>query len=283
MNLLQNWIFLAILAGLASNAYNFSSRYILKDREDPITYAWHIEIVKFILFASIAILDWKIIINSRSIILFILLGITEVTAIYGYMKMHFYTHLSISTILYRTRLIWTPILAFLLLGENLKLPEYIGILILLMGLSIVISPKKIFLDKGANYANLAAFSVALNTVVLKMALPFGSVSVLSAVMILPSLFALPLFINHSGKKIELKQFTNLSYKFISALFNVVSLYLLTFALRIGDASKITGVYQGMLIFSVLAGIMFLKERENIGKKLIGTTIILIGVLLLTST
>src|SRR6185437_3079076 len=162
MSLLNNWIFLAVIAGLASNAFNFINRYLLKDDEDSTAYMWFYEVTRFFAFAVIAIFDWKLVITSYSVIIFLLLGITEWIAAYWYMKMHEHSHLSISSILSRTRLIWVPILAFFIIHESLKTPDYVGILILFIGLSVVVSPKNFFIDKGANYANLAAFMIALN-------------------------------------------------------------------------------------------------------------------------
>jgi uncharacterized membrane protein len=64
-------------------------------------------------------------------------------------------------------------------------------------------------------------------------------------------------------------------------FNIISVYVFTAALRYGDSGKVTAVYQGMLVTSILAGIIFLKERSDIGKKLIGAAITIIGVIILS--
>lgn len=74
---------------------------------------------------------------------------------------------------------------------------------------------------------------------------------------------------------------NFFLKIAGILGNIVSSYLLLLALRGGEVSKVNAVYQGMLIFSVLAGIIILKERQDIFKKLLGSIITLTGVILLT--
>src|SRR6185503_10244985 len=190
MSLLTNWIFLAIVAGIASNAFNFMNRYLLKDQEDSTAFAWFFESIRFLFFTIAAILfEWKVVFTTQSILLFLLLGFTEWISVYWYMKMHKHSHLSISAILSRTRLIWVPIIAFFLIGETLKLSEYAGIFILFAGLTIVVSPKKLFVDKGATYASLSAFMIALNTVITKMALPYASNSFINAsISLIPALF-----------------------------------------------------------------------------------------------
>lgn len=281
MFLFQPWIIFAFLAGLCSNAFAYLNRYLLKDKDDPIVYAWYFETLRFTIFCIIAIFDFRIVINTRSIILFTLLGLTEWISMYFYMKMHSYTHLSISSLLSRTRLIWIAILAFIFVGEKLKLTEYIGIAILFSGLSIVVAPKKLATDKGARFASIAAFIIALNVVIIKLALPYASNGVINALTSLPSIFLFPLFMKNATKKIPVMMRTNFRLKSLAIGVNAIGLFLFTIAIRMGDPSKVSGIYNGMLIFSVLAGIIFLKERENIGRKLVGTAITIVGVLLLT--
>lgn len=283
MFLFSSWIILSLFSGLASNVFNFFNRYLLKDKDDPTVYAWFFETLRFSIFAIAAIVDWKLILTPYSILLFILLGITEFISVYWYMKMHSYSELSISTILSRTRLIWIPIFAFFLVQESLQPSEYLGIIILFAGLSIVVAPKKMFLDKGAVYANAAAVMIAFNIVLTKMVLPYASNSVLNAIIAFPSVLLFPLFMKNATKKIGLTVHNNLSVKILAVIINVAGIYLFTIALRIGDSSKVVAIYQGMMIFSVLAGIIFLKERRDIKKKLVGSAVTLIGVLLLTAT
>ena len=64
--------------------------------------------------------------------------------------------------------------------------------------------------------------------------------------------------------------------------NIIALYLFALALKTGPVSTINALYQSSMILSVLAGIFLLNEKENILRKLLGTGITLIGVLLLSS-
>jgi uncharacterized membrane protein len=281
MFLFSSWITLAIFAGLASNTFNFLSRYLLQEQEDSTAYAWFFEIVRLISFAIIAIFDWHLVITPLSLTLFFLLGLTEWIAIYWYMKMHAYTHLSISAILSRTRLVWIPIIAFLLINERLHIVDYLGILILFAGVCIIVSPKKIMIDKGANYANLSAFMIALNTVLTKMALPYGSNSIINvAITIIPALF-FPFMMKNSLPRMKKIVKTKLPIKLLAVAVNIISVYAFTAALRLGDSGKVNAIYQGMLVTSILAGIIFLKERNDIGKKITGAIITIIGVIILS--
>jgi uncharacterized membrane protein len=275
------WLILTVSSGLLSNFYNFLNRVILKDNEDPTVSAWYTEILRFVIFSLIAIVDWKLVLTPQSFIILLFVGLTEFLGGYFYMKMHAYTHLSISTILSRTRLIWVPIIGFFLFHEILKTSDYAGIIIIFIGISTIIAPKKLFVDKGAIYANLYAFIIAFNVILLKLATPYTSNAVLMAIMPLPAVLFYPVVMKDT--KVRLKKFTkaNMLLKSFTVTLSIIFLYLSIAALRLIDASIFNAIYQGMLFFAVLAGIIFLKERQDIKKKLIGATITIVGVTILS--
>ncbi|MGH7245299.1 MAG: EamA family transporter, partial [Candidatus Levyibacteriota bacterium] len=74
---------------------------------------------------------------------------------------------------------------------------------------------------------------------------------------------------------------SLPTKIAAGIVNVLSIYLLTLALKVGPISIVSAIYQGMMVFGVLAGIFILGEKEDIKKKLIGTAIAMAGVILLS--
>jgi len=46
---------------------------------------------------------------------------------------------------------------------------------------------------------------------------------------------------------------------------------------IGPAAKISAVFQGSLVLSVFAGIILLGEREDLQRKLLGSSLVIIGI------
>lgn len=278
--MITNWIALAAFAGIGSNVLNFFSRYFLKDDEDSTSWGWFFETLRLIVFAAFLTFDYSFKFSFQAAFLLLLLGLSEFVSIYLTMKMHKFTHLSISSIISRTRMIWVPILAFLFLGEALKTSEYIGILILFIGLSIVVAPHKMFLDKGTIYANLAALSIAVTTIIIKTSTSFASTSVIMVAMSAPSAILFPLLMKNSKLRIKRTIQKKLFLKLTATFFNVVALILLIKALELSEASKVNAIYQGMMVTSVLAGIILLKERKDILKKLIGTAVVIVGMILL---
>ena len=149
-----------------------------------------------------------------------------------------------------------------------------------VGLSIAISPKKFFLDKGAINANIAAMFIALNIIVLKSLTPYGSAPVIMVALSLPSFFLFPLVMKNPKQRIIKTLKTNMPLKLLAFVFNLVATYLLVIALQKGPASVVNAIYQGMLILSVIAGIILLKERHDVFKKILGATITIVGLILL---
>jgi drug/metabolite transporter (DMT)-like permease len=276
------WIIIALLAGLASNLANFLFRYLLKDGDDTTSYAWFHQAFRFAFFFWMALFNFRLELGVQSFLALTLLGAAEFIAGLILMKMHAYSHLSISTIISRTRLIWVPIIAFFLFHETLKASEYIGILTLFLGLSIAVSPRKILADKGITFAYLSAFTIALVNIALKNATPHASIPVIMVFAALPSMIALPVCMKNGLARITTSFKINMPLKIITGLVSAGSMYFLTLAISLGPVSKVTALYQGMMIASVLAGIIFLKETEDMGKKIIGSAISIIGVILLTT-
>lgn len=278
----MSWIFIALLAGLCSNASNFFSRFILKEGgDDTNLFAWYFEFVRVIVFAVLVFFDYRLIISFTNILMLLGMGLTEFISVYFYMKMHAYSHLSISTIISRTRLIWVPIIAFILLREQLHPITYLGIGILFLGLIIATSPKHLTMDKGQIFAHIASFMIAVNIVQTKMNTPFASNSVLVLIMALPATIFFPLLLKKPVKRMKKFFRKNIRAKILSAIANVGAIYLFTVAVRVGPASIVTALYQSAMVLAVLAGIFILGEKQDIKRKLLGSAITLIGVIILS--
>jgi len=122
----------------------------------------------------------------------------------------------------------------------------------------------------------------LNTVITKMTFTYGSNSIINAsIAFIPALL-FPVTMRNAKPRLKQIFQNNLSLKFIAVGVNIISVYLFTTALRFGEPGKVNAVYQGMLVFSVLLGVIFLHERKDIGKKLIGSAITIIGVIILSA-
>lgn len=277
----MNWLAVAFLAGLLSNSLHFVSRYLLKNGDDSTAVAWIQSFFRVIFFGIWALVSFNLKTDLKSLSLLLGLGFVEVFSTYAYMKMHSHAQLSLSSIISRTRLFWIPVMAFLFFRERLQLHEYAGIAVLFVGLAIVSSPKKLAADKGLRYAYIFGLVSALVNILLKANEGNASIPVIMVFMSTPPVLFLPFLMKKGFTRIAATFKLNLGLKLLSGLLSVISIYTLTYAIRIGPVSKVSAIQQGMLIVSVFAGIIFLKERDNMWKKIIGSIITLGGVYLIT--
>lgn len=116
---------------------------------------------------------------------------------------------------------------------------------------------------------------------MKAATPFVSTSILLIAMSCVCVILFPLFMKNPKQRI-IEMIKKRPFLIILAtIFNTAAMYLYVLALRTGDVSKVTGIYQGMMIVSIVMGIILLKEKQDVIRKLIGAVITVGGVLLLT--
>lgn len=277
----MNWAILSLGAGLSSVGFNLINRHTLKDDADSTAYAWWFEVIRLGFFGCLALFNFQVVWTWQSLVALMSLGLTEFFCVFLYMKMHRLTELSLSTILIRLRLIWLPILAFVFIGERLEFLEYLGIGIIFAGIITTISPKKIKVNKGAKITLLVSFLGAFLGLFQKKSAMLASTPMVMTAMALPSVILLPLAMKDGKRRIKLAKktlFKNLQ----ASIFNITAMYLFTNALRLAPASKALGLLESTLIVSVLTGIILLKEKENLRRKLIGGAITLVGVILIIS-
>lgn len=275
----MNWFVLSTLAGLASNGFNITNRTALKDNGDATAYGWWFELVRTTFFLGVLIFTTVPTLTISMILPLTLVGLAELFSVYVFMKMHAYTHLSISSVISRLRVIWSPLIAYFLVSERLSLPEYFGIIAIFIGIAIVTSPKEIKQDKGIKIALVFSFSSALLSTVMKQASSVATTELIIISQGIIPLLVLPFLMKRGFVRIMDSVGNNLSKILLAGIFNIASSYLLVEALHLTDASKAVGLYQAMTLFSVFYGIFVLNEKDKLVRKIIGSIIVIIGVIL----
>lgn len=278
---MQIWLIYTIIVGLGSNISNFLLRVVLKDHQDATAHAWIVTTIRGVVFLLFCMVDFRLEFSTRSILTLGLLGVCETLALTFMMKMHANSELSLSTILTRTRLLWTPIFAFILYKEILHSIEYIGIIILFVGISMSSSRSSIKTDKGQWYALGFGLMSTIIALLLKSSYQFASPSVAIVFMSLIPTLLLPIIRPNLRNRIPDFIKTKLFLKLTSTIINSAYLYFYVLALHYGNASKVVALYQGMMIISIILGIVILKENQNLWRKVGGAILTIIGAIMLS--
>lgn len=176
------------------------------------------------------------------------------------------------------------IAAVLLLGEKVNIWQGFGVAAILAGV-ILVTDGKIDLkrEKGEVFAILTAIfmgsAIANDFFILK------TVSVYTYVALAFLAPALLLAIIYPKSIKNIKNFTkkeNLYSSSVAGIFYGLAAILIYTAFKIGNnAAQIAPLFQLTTILTVVLGIIFLKERENLLKKLLGAVLSFIGVILIT--
>ena len=189
-------------------------------------------------------------------------------------------------ILQSTRAIFTVIIASILLGEQLSALQLLGVLILVVSAGLVAvrrtTARTFNISTWSWLAVFSAFTLALATTNEKYFL--GEMNVGTYMVIGWGFQTLAVVLLASGRWHTLKDFGPSGIKQLVYLGILRGLQGITFvvALSQADISLIAGImsYQTVLIF--IGGIIFLHEREHLYRRLAGSIIATIGLLLLVS-
>lgn len=276
---MQNWLFLTIMAGLGTIGFNTFNRQTLKGGHDSTVYAWLFEVFRVLIFIPLLFFDYHVVWTWVSLRTFFLMGASELIGIYLFMKMHANSELSLSSILSRLRIIWTPIIGFIFLGEILSLPQYVGIAIIFGGCIIAMGGKR-GSSRGIIYALLFSLVNAFSNIFVKQATVFASTSIVTILFSLPAAIFIPLIMRSARDRISHNLIPIIRPLLIASLFNALTMFMIVSALRLAPTGQVIGVFQGIAMLTVASGVVFLHERAHLWHKLLATAFTTVGILLL---
>ena len=217
-----------------------------------------------------------------NIILMILLYSANNVFLYSALKK---IEASIFTIIISTRSLFTVFASSVFLNELLTGKQFIGALFILSGAVFVNLNKKSNLkfEKGIIYAFLAASAFGFaNTNDRILLQHFNLYPYITIGFILPASFML--MIKPSSFR-KIKDFTNirlLRKMVILCLVFTASSATFFRALQIApNSSQVTTIMVSSVVLTVFLSIIFLKERENVGRKIIGALAAFLGLLLVS--
>ena len=173
------------------------------------------------------------------------------------------------------------IASFIFYKESFSLPKIIGGLLIITALFLISYEKKRHSISQKGLAIAVGISIALG---LGWALDKYNSTLFSATTYNILVWTLPIpFLIFPGVTMsQIKsESTGKFWKLgISAALNVCGYLFQLKALSLTEATKVIPVIQTSLLFTILLGIVFLKERDNIPKKILAGVLAFIGVYLL---
>jgi bacterial/archaeal transporter family protein len=283
----MNWIFLVIISALASSLTKILQRVLLKNKNsDPFAFSFIFQITVALLLLIYTLCTHSLNIPNLSG-LFINLIIMALFFSLGNLftfKACKIIEASELSIIFASSTVWSVIAALFILGESLNVNKITGVILVVLGIVVVNwSKTKWKFNKGHFFALLGAllFGIALinDAFILNR---FQSVSsymmIAFAVPAIITLFYNPKSIKNIPFYLNKKTLFNL---LICSFFYALSTITIFEAYKRGsEASIIFPISQISIIFTVIFGYFFLKEKNKLLNKIIGTILAFIGVLFL---
>lgn len=283
----MNWIILVFISAFANSFARIFQKVLLKNKDsDPFAFSFVFQMTVAFLFLIYALSTQTLAIPNLS---GLAVNLIIMTLFYSLANLFTFKAFKIAqasevSIIFASNTVWSVITALIILGEGITIPKILGIILVLIGIIAVnYSKTKWKVNKGHLFALLGAllFGIAfINDVFI-----ISHIQSFSTYMII--IFAVPAIstLLYSPKSIKnITPFFNKKMIFkllICSFFYGLSALTIFSAYKMGGpASIISPIQQSSIIITVILSYFFLRERDRLSNKIIGTILTFIGVLFL---
>lgn len=273
------WLIYAIMASTVSGIGSVFHRVIMVE-EDTLSYACILSLVGALFYIPFLIKEFAL--PSELLPWAIVLLASVVWTATAYYDLESVTHspISIKKPFDQIRMIFVLFLSVILLSDALTTNKLVGTLVMFIGLITLTYQRKGFFsrlrEKSVVLLLVASLLYAIVSIIDKYALNFFTEGTYGfVVFLIPGLLFIPFL---RKKKAEYKQLMRNRWKmiFVAGLFAVLSYYFRLKALALADASLVFPITRMGILISVFSGIIFLKERKHVWRKVIASVIIIVG-------
>ncbi len=284
----MTWQFYIIISVILYAISVILQRLILKENEShPIAYSAFFQLVTGLLIGIAGFAFGKMQLPDFSTLPWF--NLILMVFLYGFANVFIFKSLkqiesSNFTIIFATRSLFTILASSLLIRETLNITQWLGALMIFSGV-VLVSRKasKFSFSKGEVFALLGAIGFGIGNSNDKYILNFMQLyPYVSIAFIAPAIL---IYLIYYQEAKQVKMFLNksvLSKILLLCVIYAVSSITFYIALQDGDnSSQLAAVNLTSVIITVLLGVIFLKERENVAKKIIGALLSFAGLLLVS--
>ncbi|MEA3355377.1 MAG: DMT family transporter [Patescibacteria group bacterium] len=277
----MNWFQLSLLSAILMTVRGLLARFLLRNKGDARGFT-----ILHDFFAGIAIIPFFFIYGFKFPPAIIpILGLLVATLVYAVgditnIKSYQLEEASIVTPLIKLRVIIVLVGSAVFLHESITWLKLLAIIFVLCGSIIIGFEKgKFVFSKGVKYSLLSAFFLGCAFLLDKAFVVNYSLPVyMSTILFLPALWILISTKNGLQRSINELKLQKWGVV-IAGLFFGWALFAFLAAISKGEVSRSTAVVELSLVFIAVGGYVFLNERKKLWQKIIGSLLILVGVLL----
>jgi drug/metabolite transporter (DMT)-like permease len=279
----MNWFWFALLSAVCFATFSVLVRLTLKDQGDAQAFAPIANAIVGLLLLGIALFDETFFHPQFwDYILLVISSIALAGASYLIIWARQITPVSQISLVQQLSTIWTFIGGIWLLSETLNGFKVLSMFLIVLGNGIVfLHGSHLAISKGVALGFFATFFMTINALISKIlvvhtispALYSGIAQVAAAVLIT---IALPDSLHREYEELKTQRWQI----GVVSVFMAGTIYFLMRAYQVGEASQVTPVRSSAVLLSVLAGIVFLKERASVWRKIVGASVVFLGAFLL---
>lgn len=289
----MSWLFALFISIVTYSGASLLQRVLMKEEDkNPLAYSAFTQLFSGVMVLVFAILSNNLsfpsldLILEKKLYLFILLSGTcfATNAYFGFKSLK---HIDISKfiVLFSFRTVVTIIVASIFLDEKLTPVQLIGSLLILLSIILINSKsvKEIFVfGKGEVYVLIASIAFGLGNVSDKYIFDsFELIPYMTIGFLLPGTL---LTLRKPNTVLEFPEFfrKNRIWKItlFTFLYTLAALSFYYAFILADNASLVSSIGQISTIVTVILGIVVLKERKDLRKKLLGGAISFVGLVLL---
>lgn len=280
----MNWQILLSISVITYSISVLLQRVLLKnDKSDPIAYSIVFQLLTGILIGIYAVLNGF----STPNLVPLIPNLVLMTILYGAGNVFIFNALKMIdasefTIVFASRALWTIIGAIIFLKESFSAQQSLGTFLIIASIILVSWKKQKFtFSKGFIFSILAALSFGFAfTNDAFIVNNFDVPSYLTIAFIIPSLAVWAIYPKSTVKMKPLFEKKTLMKLGLLGVFYAISSITIFLAYQVGkNASQIAPLNQTATIITVMLSVVFLKERSDLLRKLIGAIISFIGAFL----
>lgn len=278
------WLIYSLISALSGGINKIFHRMIML-KEDTLSYSFIFQMIGCVFFIPLMIMDFTFPDNLFPWVIVLFACIVWALETFVAFEAYIHVPVSVRSPLDEVRVIFLLILSVIFLAESLSIEKVLGTILVFIGIFTLTYQKGNFLnkirEKGIMLVFLSAFLYSIASILDKAALKYFSAGTYGfLVYFVPAIMFIPFITN---KKAEIGNLfkNSIFLVLVSAFVSFLAYFFRLKAFSLADVSLVFPITRLSVLIGVISGIIFLKERENILRKIIASIIVIIGVVLIS--
>lgn len=274
------WLFLVLGIIILSGIGSIIHRWVLKDEGDFLAFGFAFQVFGTLFFIPILLAEWQFPSQPEAWILAVISSVLwAVLGVVGFKAQRF-TEVSLRAPIGKSKMLWVILFAALFLGETVTQGKIIGSALIFLGVVLVTfkadEPLGGFGDLGVKLTFIAALIGGIGSIVDKVAMSYFQPGTYGFIEYLLPAIWLGLFVPQSTKRFGKLLKGKGKWVIAASLIAVVWSWMLFKVYQLAEVSTIAPLLELSVIVTVIGGFVFLGERKDILRRIIGTLIVLAG-------